>query len=101
MLCQLSYCPLLALGGAASRRCLRPSLTLAPLRSRFVGRSVPLAPRGSRASSAVRVSTVTTDSRLTTADYFVSLCAVCLRQKRQNLLNSSRSVVFFLFLVVL
>jgi hypothetical protein len=26
---------------------------------------------------------------------------VCLRQKRQNLLNSSRSVVFFLFLVVL
>jgi hypothetical protein len=26
---------------------------------------------------------------------------VCFRQKRQNLLNSSRSVVFFLFLVVL
>jgi hypothetical protein len=33
--------------------------------------------------------------------YFVSRCGVCLRQKRQNLLNSSRSVVFFLFLVVL
>ena len=33
--------------------------------------------------------------------YFVSLCAVCLRQKRQYLLNSIRSVVFFLFLVVL
>ena len=33
--------------------------------------------------------------------YFVSLCAVCFRQKRQNLLNSSRSVVFFLFFVVL
>jgi hypothetical protein len=28
------------------------------------------------------------------------LCAVCLRQKRQNFLNSSRWVVFFLFLVV-
>src|ERR1043166_7220435 len=33
--------------------------------------------------------------------YFDSLCAVCFRQKRQNLLNSSRSVVFFLFFVVL
>jgi hypothetical protein len=33
-------------------------------------------------------------------DYFVSLCAVCLRQKRQNFLNSNRVVVFFLFLVV-
>jgi hypothetical protein len=29
------------------------------------------------------------------------LCEVCLRQKRQNLLISSRSVVFFLFFVVL
>ena len=33
--------------------------------------------------------------------YFVSLCAVCLRQKRQYFANSSRSVVFFLFFVVL
>ena len=33
--------------------------------------------------------------------YFVSLCGVCLRQKRQYLLNSIRSVVFFLFFVVL
>jgi hypothetical protein len=33
--------------------------------------------------------------------YLVSLCAVCLRQKRQYLLNSIRSVVFFLFFVVL
>jgi hypothetical protein len=33
--------------------------------------------------------------------YFVSLCAVCFRQKRQYLLNSIRSVVFFLFFVVL
>jgi hypothetical protein len=33
--------------------------------------------------------------------YFVSLWPVCLRQKRQYLLNSSRSVVFFLFFVVL
>ena len=33
--------------------------------------------------------------------YFDSLWDVCLRQKRQNLLNSSRSVVFFLFFVVL
>jgi hypothetical protein len=32
--------------------------------------------------------------------YFVSLCGVCFRQKRQNLLSSSRSVVFFLFFVV-
>jgi len=28
------------------------------------------------------------------------LCAVCLRHLRQNLLNSRRSVVVFLFLVV-
>jgi len=34
-------------------------------------------------------------------NYFDSLCEVCLRQKRQNLLISSRSVVFFLFFVVL
>ena len=33
--------------------------------------------------------------------YFVSLCGLCFRQKRQYLLNSSRSVVFFLFFVVL
>ena len=33
--------------------------------------------------------------------YFVSLCAVCLRQNLQYLLISSRSVVFFLFFVVL
>ena len=32
--------------------------------------------------------------------YFVSLWEVCLRQKGQNLLISSRSVVFFLFFVV-
>jgi hypothetical protein len=41
------------------------------------------------------------DRSADTAHYLVSLCAVCLRQKRQNLLNSSRSLVFFLFLVVL
>jgi hypothetical protein len=35
------------------------------------------------------------------ANHLVSLCDVCLRQNRQNLLNSNRSVVFFLFLVVL
>jgi hypothetical protein len=33
--------------------------------------------------------------------HLVSLCAVCFRQKRQYLLNSIRSVVFFLFFVVL
>jgi len=33
--------------------------------------------------------------------YFDSLCAVCFLQKRQYFENSSRSVVFFLFLVVL
>jgi len=32
--------------------------------------------------------------------YFTSLCDVCLRHFRQNLLNSSRAVVVFLFLVV-
>ena len=32
--------------------------------------------------------------------YFVSLWSVCLRQRRQNLRNSRRSVVVFLFLVV-
>jgi len=31
----------------------------------------------------------------------LSLCAVCFRQKRQYLLISSRSVVFFRFFVVL
>ncbi len=36
-----------------------------------------------------------------TAVYFCSLCGVCFRQNGQNLLNSTRSVVFFLFLVVL
>ena len=40
-------------------------------------------------------------SQLAISNYFVSLCAVCFRQKRQYLLNSSRSVVFFLFFVVL
>src|SRR5262245_42012655 len=35
------------------------------------------------------------------ATYLLSLCAVCFRQKRQNFKNSSRSVVFFLFFVVL
>jgi hypothetical protein len=33
-------------------------------------------------------------------NYFTSLCGVCLRQRRQNFLNSSRSVVVFRFLVV-
>jgi hypothetical protein len=32
--------------------------------------------------------------------YFTSLCGVCLRQRLQNFLNSSRSVVVFRFLVV-
>jgi len=33
-------------------------------------------------------------------NYLTSLCGVCLRQRRQNFLNSSRSVVVFRFLVV-
>src|SRR5690606_17391018 len=33
--------------------------------------------------------------------YFCSLCGVCFRQNRQYLLSSIRSVVFFLFFVVL
>ena len=32
--------------------------------------------------------------------YLVSLCTVCVRQKRQYFLNSSLSGVFFLFFVV-
>src|SRR5258705_13774305 len=35
--------------------------------------------------------------QLTAVRYLPSLCAVCFRQKRQYLLISSRSVVFFLF----
>jgi hypothetical protein len=35
------------------------------------------------------------------ADYFCSLCGWCFRQKRQYFFISSRSVVFFLFFVVL
>jgi hypothetical protein len=34
-------------------------------------------------------------------NYFCSLCAVCFLQNRQYLLSSIRSVVFFLFLLVL
>jgi len=33
-------------------------------------------------------------------NYFTSLWAVCLRQRRQNFLNSSRSVVVLRFFVV-
>jgi hypothetical protein len=47
------------------------------------------------------VDPTTTSHQPRTTNYFVSLCAVCFRQKRQNLLNSNRSVVFFLFFVVL
>jgi hypothetical protein len=36
----------------------------------------------------------------TASAYFVSLCAVCLRQRLQNFLNSRRPVVVFLFFVV-
>jgi hypothetical protein len=43
----------------------------------------------------------TTNHQPPTTNYLLSLCAVCFRQKRQNLLNPSRSVVFFLFFVVL
>ena len=39
--------------------------------------------------------------QLTAVSYLPSLCPVCFRQKRQYLLISSRSVVFFLFFVVL
>jgi hypothetical protein len=38
---------------------------------------------------------------LPSAIYFCSLCAVCFLQNRQYLLSSIRSVVFFLFLLVL
>ena len=37
---------------------------------------------------------------LSPGSYLVSLCPVCLRQRRQNLLNSRRSGVVFLFFVV-
>ena len=47
-----------------------------------------------------QVSVVSGTRHRNPAPYFVSLCDVCLRQRRQNLLNSKRSVVVFLFLVV-
>ncbi len=39
--------------------------------------------------------------QLRSKDYFDSLCPVCFRQNRQNLLKASRSELFFRFLVVL
>jgi hypothetical protein len=49
----------------------------------------------------IELLTYVSPSDLKVRRYFVSLCAVCFRQKRQYLLNSIRSVVFFLFFVVL
>src|SRR5258708_28158368 len=43
---------------------------------------------------------ISRDSGLATRHYFTSLCGVCLRQRLQNFLNSSRSVVVLRFLVV-
>ena len=122
MLCQLSYCPLLIGGGP----CTPPSglhYACAPFRPRHVlshhllgapkqlliqvAKAAPFAqsfsPHHCRLERPIRI--VDCDCRHTTTDrrliYFVSLCGVCFRQKRQNLLNSSRSLVFFLFFVVL
>ena len=77
MLCQLSYCPRNPLLIAH-----RSSLKLEALRQH--ARGFPIS-----------------NQHLAISNYFVSLCDVCFRQKRQNLLNSSRSVVFFLFFVEL
>jgi hypothetical protein len=48
-----------------------------------------------------KLATTAGSWELEAGSYFVSLCATCLRQNRQNLLSSSRSLVFFLFFVVL
>ena len=77
MLYQLSYCPILR--GSPLGLPARRSHGCIPLARSFAIARCPSHLHG----------------------YFVSLCAVCLRQKRQNLLSSSRSVVFFLFFVVL
>jgi len=42
----------------------------------------------------------TRNAKPETRNYFTSLCGVCLRQRRQNFLNSSRSVVVLRFFVV-
>ena len=52
-------------------------------------------------TGALPIELLTYSVTLNRSDYFDSLCAVCFRQKRQYLLNSSRSVLFRLFLVVL
>jgi hypothetical protein len=72
VLCQLSYCP-------------NPSIHNPSIANR---------------QSSIRRSAIA-NRQSAIRDYFVSLCPVCLRQKRQYLLNSSRSLVFFLFFVVL
>jgi hypothetical protein len=47
------------------------------------------------------VARVASLARNLPAIYFVSRCGLWQRQKRQYLLSSSRSLVFFLFFVVL
>jgi hypothetical protein len=46
-------------------------------------------------------SAINPQSAILNPHYLLSRWGVCLRQKRQNFANSSRSVVFFLFFVVL
>jgi len=65
----------------------------APRASSITPGSLPRSARSARGAPTPRAPSL--------ARYLVSLCGVCFRQKRQNLLNSSRSVVFFLFFVVL
>jgi hypothetical protein len=65
-------------------------------------RRIPQTPsrlRGSESRCAAR--SVACFEFETAHGYLVSLCAVCFRQKRQYFASSSRSVVFFLFFVVL
>ena len=85
MLYQLSYWPLLSRGGPPPRS---PPLAC--------GAPTPRAARGFFEQPLFpEVRSPKSEA------YLDSLCPVCFRQKRQYLLNSIRSVVFFLFFVVL
>ena len=87
MLYQLNYWPnLFAPGASPPDPLLAHSFDLAPLKNRLAKSHFV---REARSLS------------LTRRGYLLSLCAVCLRQERQNLLISSRSDVLRRFFVVL
>ena len=106
MLCQLSYCP--SIKALRCAPCFAASLRYALPRSTALAnrlapfRSLPLPTWQDRRESNPQPPVLETGALpIELLSYFVSLFAVCLRQKRQYLLSSSRSVVFFRFFVVL